>query len=77
MDFSVHVLEALARERLDDLRRQARVCALRRRAVARRRVRLRLAAAVVALGRGVGAVGAVLVAVGRRIGGDPVWAARP
>jgi hypothetical protein len=77
MDFSVHILEALVRDRLDDLRRQARVRALPRRPAGRRRARLRLGAACIALGRTVAGLGAALVALGRRIGGDAVSAARP
>lgn len=77
MDVGVPVLEALARERLDDLRRQARVRARARRPAGPRHVRRRLGAACVVLGRQVAGLGAALVALGRRIGGDTMSAARP
>jgi hypothetical protein len=76
MDLDVHVLEAIARQRLDDLRHQARVRALPRRR-APRRARLRLGAAVVALGAAVARLGAALVALGHRLVGDALSAARP
>ena len=77
MDFSDYILAALARDRLDELRRQARVCALAPRPARRRRVRLRLGAACVVLGNKVAYLGAALVAFRRRIGGDVVSTARP
>jgi hypothetical protein len=77
MDFDVHVLEAIARQRLDDLRHQARVRALGRRPAGRRCAPLWLGVAVVALGDGVGQLGAALVALGHRLVGDTLSTARP
>lgn len=75
MDFGGPLVEALVRDRLDDLRRQARVCALARRPSPRRRARAPRGAVV--LGRTLARLGAALVALGRRIGGEAVCTVRP
>lgn len=74
MDSGGPLLEALVRDRLDDLRRQARACALARRPSDRRRARSPLG---VVLGRSLARLGTALVVLGRWIGGDAVPAARP
>ena len=77
MDFDVHVLEAIARQRLDDLRHQARGRALGPRPAGWCRARRRLGVAVVTLGDGVGQLGAALVALGHRLVDDTMSTARP
>ena len=74
MDFGGPLVEALVRDRLDDLRRQARACAFARPSGCRRARARRVA---VVLGRSLAGLGAALVALGRRIGGDAVSTARP